>query len=141
MTILRLNYATELRYGVLLDIALQVHSGRAVRLSMGYLNAIWQGDASAMSLESLGCATSPPNVINITGPELLSVRWVAEEFGKRLNKPVTFEGKESSDALLSNAQKSYQLFGRPHVSAQQMMDWIAEWVSKNGGHLSKAHSL
>src|SRR5208283_1802484 len=69
ITILRLNYANELRYGVLLDIALQVHSGRAVRLSMGYLNAIWQGDASAMSLESLGCATTPPNVINITGPE------------------------------------------------------------------------
>jgi len=137
MTILRLNYATELRYGVLLDIALQVHAGRAVRLSMGYLNAIWQADASAMSIESLGCATSPPNVINIAGPELLSVRWVAEEFGKRLNKPVIFDGEESSDALLSNAQKSYQLFGRPRVSAQQIMDWIAEWVGKSGTTLAK----
>jgi nucleoside-diphosphate-sugar epimerase len=137
MTILRLNYATELRYGVLLDIALQVHAGRAVRLSMGYLNAIWQADAAAMSIESLGCATSPPNVINITGPELLSVRWVAEEFGKRLNKPVTFDSEESSDALLSNAQKSYQLFGRPRVSAQQIIDWIAEWVSKSGTTLAK----
>jgi nucleoside-diphosphate-sugar epimerase len=137
MTILRLNYATELRYGVLLDIALQVHAGRAVRLQMGYLNAIWQADASAMSLESLGCGTSPPNVINITGPEILSVRAVAEEFGKRLNRPVSFEGEESNDALLSNAQKSYQLFGRPHVSAQQMMDWIAEWVSRNGTTLAK----
>jgi nucleoside-diphosphate-sugar epimerase len=137
MTILRLNYATELRYGVLLDIALQVHAGRAVGLSMGYLNAIWQADAAAMSIESLGCATSPPNVINITGPELLSVRWVAEEFGKRLNKPVTFDSEESSDALLSNAQKSYQLFGRPRVSAQQIMDWIAEWVSKSGTTLAK----
>jgi hypothetical protein len=126
MTILRLNYATELRYGVLLDIALQVHAGRAVRLSMGYLNAIWQADASAMSIESLGCATSPPNVINIT-----------EEFGKRLNKPVTFDSEESSDALLSNAQKSYQLFGRPRVSVQQIMDWIAEWVSKSGTTLAK----
>ena len=137
ITILRLNYANELRYGVLLDIALQVHSGRAVRLSMGYLNAIWQGDASAMCLESLGCAASPPNVINITGPELLSVRSVAEEFGKRLNKPVVFEGEESSDALLSNPLKSYRLFGRPRVSAQQMMDWIAEWVSQNGATLAK----
>jgi nucleoside-diphosphate-sugar epimerase len=137
ITILRLNYANELRYGVLLDIALQVHSGRAVRLSMGYLNAIWQGDASAMSLESLGCATSPPNVINITGPELLSVRSVAEEFGKRLNKPVVFEGEESSDALLSNPLKSYQLLSRPRVSTQQMMDWIAEWVSQNGVTLAK----
>jgi nucleoside-diphosphate-sugar epimerase len=137
MTILRLNYATELRYGVLLDIALQVHAGRAVRLAMGYLNAIWQADASAMSIESLGCATSPPNVINIAGPELLSVRWVAEEFGKRFDKPVTFDSEESSDALLSNAQKSYQLFGRPRVSAQQIMDWIAEWVSKSGTTLAK----
>jgi nucleoside-diphosphate-sugar epimerase len=137
MTILRVNYATEVRYGVLLDIALQVHAGRPVRLSMGYLNAIWQGDASAMSLQSLGCATSPPNVINLTGPELLSVRSVAEEFGKRLNRPVTFEGQESSDALLSNAQKSYQLFGQPQVSAARMMDWIAEWVRKNGTTLAK----
>ena len=137
MTILRLNYATELRYGVLLDIALQVHAGRAVRLAMGYLNAIWQADASAMSIESLGCATSPPNVINIAGPELLSVRWVAEEFGKRFDKPVIFDSEESSDALLSNAQKSYQLFGRPRVSAQQIMDWIAEWVSKSGTTLAK----
>jgi len=76
-------------------------------------------------------------VINITGPEILSVRAVAEEFGKRLNRPVSFEGEESNDALLSNAQKSYQLFGRPHVSAQQMMDWIAEWVSRNGTTLAK----
>jgi nucleoside-diphosphate-sugar epimerase len=137
MTILRLNYATELRYGVLLDIALHVHTGRPVRLSMGYLNAIWQADASAMSLQSLCFASSPPNVINLTGPELLNVRWVAEEFGKRLNKQVQFEGEESHDALLSNAEKSYQLFGRPHVSAEKMMDWIANWVSNNGTTLAK----
>ncbi|MGB7729794.1 MAG: NAD-dependent epimerase/dehydratase family protein [Candidatus Acidiferrum sp.] len=137
MTILRLNYAAELRYGVLLDIALHVHAGRPVPISMGYLNAIWQADASAMSLQSLARATSPPNVINITGPELLRVRSVAQEFAKRLNKSVTFEGTESSDALLSNAGKSHQLFGPPHVSAQQMIDWIAEWVGKGGNTLAK----
>ena len=137
ITILRLNYAVELRYGVLLDIALRVNAGRPVSLSMGYLNAIWQGDASAMSLQSLGCATAPPTVINITGPEVLSVRWVAEEFGKRLLKPVHFEGKEASDALLSNAQMAYQLLGRPRVSVQQVMDWIAEWISKGGATLAK----
>jgi nucleoside-diphosphate-sugar epimerase len=137
MTILRLNYAAELRYGVLLDIALHVNAAQAVPLSMGYLNAIWQADASAMSLQSFGCATAPPNVINITGPELLSVRQVAEEFGKRLNKPIRFDGEESSDALLSNAQKAYQLFGRPRVDAQQMMTWIADWVSKGGTTLAK----
>jgi nucleoside-diphosphate-sugar epimerase len=137
IAMLRLNYAAELRYGVLLDTALRVHAGQPVPLSMGYLNAIWQGDASAMSLQALGCATAPPNVINITGPELLSVRWIAEQFGKRLLKAVRFQGQESSDALLSNAQKACQLFGRPRVSIQQLMDWIAEWVIKGGATLAK----
>ena len=137
ITILRLNYAAELRYGVLLDIALRVNAGQPVPLSMGYLNALWQGDASALSLQSLACATSPPNAINIAGPELLSVRSVAEWFGKRLQQPVHFEGEESSDALLSNAQKAYQLLGRPRVSAQQLMDWIAEWISRGGAILAK----
>lgn len=137
MTLLRLNYASELRYGVLLDIALRVHAGQPVSLSMGYLNTIWQADASAMSLQSLCCASSPPNVINITGPDLLSVRTVAEEFGKNFGKPVRFEGTESSDALLSNAAKSHELFGRPRVSARQIIDWIADWVLRGGTTLAK----
>jgi nucleoside-diphosphate-sugar epimerase len=137
ISILRLNYAVELRYGVLLDIALRVNAGQPVALSMGYLNAIWQGDASAMSLQSLGCAATPPNIINIAGPELLSVRWVAREFGKKLQKPVQFEGQESGDALLSNAQKAYQLLGRPRVSVPQLMDWIAAWISKGGATFAK----
>jgi len=137
MTILRLNYATELRYGVLVDIAQRVHAGHAVSLSMGYLNTIWQADASAMALESLACVASPPLVINITGPDLLSVRRIAEEFGKRLGKPVRFEGTESSDALLSNATKSFELFGRPRVSVQQIIDWVADWIKKGGTTLAR----
>jgi nucleoside-diphosphate-sugar epimerase len=137
VSILRLNYASELRYGVLLDIAQRVNSDRPVSLSMGYLNTIWQADASAMSLQSLGCATSPPNVINITGPEIHSVRRIAEEFGKRLDKTPRFEGTESNDALLSNAEKSYGLFGRPPVDSQQMIDWIAQWVKRGGATLAK----
>jgi nucleoside-diphosphate-sugar epimerase len=137
ISIIRLNYAAELRYGVLLDTAVRVNSGQPVPVSMGYLNAIWQGDASAMSLQSFTCATTPPNVINITGPELLSVRWIAEEFGKRLGKDVRFEAQEASDALLSNAQKAYQLFGHPRVSVRQLIDWIADWVSKGGATLTK----
>src|SRR6267143_442713 len=104
------EYATKLRYGVLVDIAQRVYAGQPVSLSMGYLNAIWQGDASAMSLQALGIASVPPFVINIAGPELLSVRRVAEQFGERLHKPVRFEGQESADALLSDAKKSYELF-------------------------------
>jgi len=137
MTILRLNYASELRYGVLLDIAQRVNAGQWVSLSMGYLNTIWQADASGMSLESLRCASSPPNIINITGPELLNVRSVAEQFGKKLGKPVRFEGSESSDALLSNASKAFELFGRPRVTVQQLIDWIADWVRRGETTLAK----
>jgi nucleoside-diphosphate-sugar epimerase len=137
IAILRLNYASELRYGVLLDIARRVHAGQPVSLSMGYLNTIWQSEASAMSLESLAWASSPPNIINITGPELLSVRTVAEGFGKRFGKPVRFDGSESNDALVNNAGKAYELFGRPRISPQQMMDWIADWVKRDGTTLQK----
>jgi nucleoside-diphosphate-sugar epimerase len=137
MSILRLNYASELRYGVLLDVAQRVNAGQMVSLSMGYLNTIWQAEASAMSLASLARASSPPNILNITGPELLSVRNVAEEFGRRFGKPVRFLGVESRDALLSNAEKSCQLFGRPRVGAQQMIEWIADWIRANGPTLAK----
>jgi dTDP-4-dehydrorhamnose reductase len=130
MSLIRLNYACELRYGVLVDIAQRVHAGQAVPLSMGYLNAIWQGDASAMSLQGLACASNPPFVVNIAGPELLSVRAVAEEFGGRWRKPVRFVGTETEDALLSNAQKAFQLFGQPRINAAQMMTWIADWVGR-----------
>jgi len=137
LSIIRLNYATEVRYGVLVDIAQRVFSGQPVALSMGYLNAIWQRDASAMSLRSLAYGSVPPFVLNVTGPELLSVRRVAEEFGKLLHKPVRLEGVESEDALLSDAQKSRDLFGPPTVSAEQMMIWIADWVSRGGETLAK----
>ncbi|MBI3475393.1 MAG: NAD-dependent epimerase/dehydratase family protein [Acidobacteria bacterium] len=137
MTILRLNYATELRYGVLVDIAKRVLAGDAVPLAMGYLNAIWQGDACDMSLQSLAHASVPPLVVNIAGPELLSVRRVAEEFAEKLGKSAHFSGVEESDALLSNAERAYQLFGRPHVSAAQLTSWIADWVSRRGATLAK----
>ena len=137
MTILRLNYASELRYGVLLDVAQKVHTGRPVSLSMGHLNTIWQRDASAMSLESLAYASSPPNVLNITGPETLAVRWLAEEFAARMGKTALFEGAESKDALLSNAGKAFALFGQPQVNIDQMLDWIAAWVMRGGTTLAK----
>ena len=137
MSILRLNYASELRYGVLLDIAERVNAGLPVSLSMGHLNTIWQAEASAMSLQSLAVASSPPNVINITGPELLSVRSVAKELANLLGKSVRFEGTESSDALLSNGQKSYQLFGVPQIDSKQMIEWIAAWIKKGGPTLAK----
>jgi nucleoside-diphosphate-sugar epimerase len=137
MALLRLNYATEMRYGVLVDIAQKVFSGKAVPLSMGYLNAIWQGDANNFSLQALERAASPPFVINIAGTQVLRVRTVAEEFGKRFGKPANLEGTEAPDAILSDARKSSALFGEPMVSETQMIDWIADWVRRGGETLAK----
>lgn len=137
ISILRLNYATELRYGVLVDIAQRVYSGKPVALSMGYLNAIWQADASAVALASVLHASSPAFVLNITGPEILSVRRVAEDFAERFGKRVEFEGVEAPDALLSNAQKAFDLFGKPRVSYEQMTAWIADWIGRDGETLVK----
>jgi nucleoside-diphosphate-sugar epimerase len=137
LSIIRLNYAVELRYGVLLDIAQKVFAGQAISLQMGHLNAIWQADASAMSLQSLLHASTPPFVINITGPELLQVELLARQFGELMNKPVRFEGVPSSEALLSNATKAFQLFGHPEVSMNTVLPWIAGWVERGGETLDK----
>lgn len=137
MSIIRLNYATELRYGVLLDIAERVLAEKPVSLHMGHLNTIWQADAAAMSLQSLLHVSSPPFVVNITGPELLSVRRIATEFAERFNKSICFEGVESGDAILSNAQKAFDLFGYPTVSVGQMMTLIADWAIRDGEKLGK----
>src|SRR5262249_20220420 len=104
MALLRLNYATEMRYGVLVDVAQRIHAGQAIDLSMGHLNAIWQADANAMALQAFDHVASPPFVVNLAGPELLSVRRVSEQLGRLLNRTVTFRGSESPDALLSNGQ-------------------------------------
>jgi nucleoside-diphosphate-sugar epimerase len=137
VAVLRLNYATELRYGVLVDIAQRVHEGRAVPLAMGSLNAIWQGDACAMSLQALAHAASPPLVINIAGPDVLSVRSLAKEFGRLLGAPVQFDGAEAPDALLSDARRAIELFGAPRVSVDRMIAWIADWTRRGGATLGK----
>jgi hypothetical protein len=137
MALLRLNYATEMRYGVLVDVARKVHAGEPVDVTMGCLNAIWQGDANAMALCAFDHLSSPPLVVNIAGPEVLSVRRLAEEFGRLLGKPVALRGTEASDALLSNGQLGHRLFGYPRVSVGQMVRWIADWVQHGGAHLGK----
>ena len=121
----RLFYAVDLRYGTIVDIARHVQAGEPVDLSVGRVNAIWQGDACAMSLESLACTTAPPIVVNIAGPELLSVRRLAQQLGGLLQRPVTFAGSEAADALLSNVQLGHRLFGYPRVSVYYG-SW-AEW--------------
>jgi hypothetical protein len=135
--LLRLNYATELRYGVLVDVAQRVEAGLPVELAMGHLNAVWQGDANAAALCAFAHAAVPPFVVNIAGPETLSVRRLAGEFGRLLGKEVKSHGTEAPDALLSNGQLGHQLFGYPRVGVRQMMAWIADWVRRGGPTLGK----
>ena len=137
MAIIRLNYSCELRYGVLVDLAQRIHAGQAIDLAMGYLNTIWQGDANAMALRALEAVASPPAVINLTGPELLSVRAASERLGELLGKPVTFQGEETPTAILSNVSRAIELWGPPRVSIDQLLVWIASWVSRGGRSLGK----
>lgn len=137
MTFLRLCYATELRYGVLVDIGRQVYSGKTVSVSMGYMNAIWQADANAMCLASLRYASSPPLALNITGPSPFSVRKIAEEFGRLFGKPVRLEGIEAPDALLANAARACKLFGCEGVDAAKSLPLVADWIARGGEDIGK----
>ncbi len=135
---IRLNYAIDLRYGVLHDIATKVFTGTPVPLSMGHANVIWQGDANAWTLRALRHASPACPVLNVTGPETVSVRWVAQQFATRLGKQVSFTGQEAPDALLSNAARAFALFGYPRVPLLQLVDWVAHWVARGGRSLGKA---
>jgi nucleoside-diphosphate-sugar epimerase len=137
MAILRLNYACELRYGVLVDLAERVWQGEPIDLAMGYVNVIWQGDANAQALAAFGQLASPPTVINLAGPETLSVREVALEVSRLLEKPVTFRGEPAEDALLSCSARAVELFGPPRVSAMQLLPAIATWIRLGGARLGK----
>lgn len=137
MVIYRLNYAIDLRYGVLLEVAKAVKSGQPIDVTMGHANCIWQGDANEIALRSLNICSSPPNILNVTGPETMSMRWIAHEFGKRLGTQPVIVGQEAEDALLNNASKAFQLFGYPRVALLQMLDWIAEWVAGDGATWNK----
>lgn len=135
--LLRLNYAMEMRYGVLVDIARTVFEGRPVDLSMSKVNVIWQADANAMSLASLAHTTAPAKIINIAGPEILRVRDVAEQFGRLMGKSVEFTGEEGAAAYLNNGQAGHALLGNVSVDVDQMIRWTADWVSRGGESLSK----
>ena len=137
MVLLRLNYAIDLRYGILLDIAEKVYAEEPVSLQMGNVNVIWQGDANAIALRAFLHCHSPPLVLNVTGPETVSIRHLASCFGAIFNKSPHFEDEEASTALLSNASRCHQLFGYPRVSLGQMIEWVAEWVRIGGATLHK----
>jgi len=137
VALVRLNYAHEMRYGIMVDLAQKVMEGRTVDLAMGYFNAIWQGDNNAMTLRALEHVASPPMILNVTGPRVMSVRSVAEQFGRLLGKSVRFSGTEAPDALLSNASLAFRLFGQPTVDEERLMRWIAGWLRDGGPTLNK----
>ena len=135
--IFRLNYAIDLRYGVLYDLAEKVFNEKNIPLNMGYFNCIWQGDANMIAALSLNEVSSPPNKINVTGMDVHSVRKTAEWFGNYFNKKISFSGKEEKSALLSNAQLSYNKFLFERVSFEQMLEWTAHWVMAGNPSLNK----
>lgn len=137
VALIRLNYSVEMRYGVLVDIALKVKNQQPVDLTMGYFNVIWQGDMNEFVLRSLEHAESPARVINITGPGTLSVREVAAEFGQLFNIQPTFVNTESPTALLNNASHTFELFGYPPTPIKQVLKWIAKWLDEEKMTLAK----
>ena len=137
VTILRLNYATEMRYGVLVDLARRVSRREPVDVTMGYFNTIWQADANAMALAALTHASSPASIVNLAGPEEISVRRAATELARLLGTDVTFTGREADDALLSNGSRGWALLGRPRVDVERLIAWTADWTRRGGDHLGK----
>jgi len=133
--ILRLNYSTELRYGVLVDLARRVFCEEPIPLSTGYFNCIWQGDANNMTLRSLTHVSSPPRVLNLTGPETISCRDVCLRFGELMGREVTFLGSEEPTALLSDSAVACQLLGDPLVNINEMIERTAHWVANSGEFL------
>lgn len=136
--LIRLSYAIDMRYGVLHDLASKVHAGEVVDLTMGHVNVIWQGDACAQSLRALRHASVPCAPLNVSGPETVSIRWLAEAFAERFGVEVRFSGEEAPSAWLANTAKAAGLFGYPSVPLERMIDWTSDWIAHGKGSLGKA---
>jgi nucleoside-diphosphate-sugar epimerase len=135
--LVRLSYAIDMRYGVLHDVARAVFGGRPLDLTMGHADVIWQGDANEQALRLLAHCTSPTTPINVTGPEHLSVRWLAERFGERFGRAPVLTGQEAPTAWLIDTREAQRLFGAPRVPLAAMIDWTADWVARGGPSLNK----
>lgn len=133
----RLSYAIDLRYGVLLDVAEKVAQGEAVDVSMGAANVIWQGDANARAIQSLQHTATPPLALNVTGLEPVRIRHLAQRFGELLGRKPVITGSEGAVAWLFDARKSYELFGPPSVTLDEMIEATAQWVRLGGQTLGK----
>jgi hypothetical protein len=133
----RLNYAVDLRYGVLMDVGRRVFEGEPIDLRVGYANVIWQGDANSYAFRSLDLVQSPPRVMNVTGPEVVRIRDLAEWFGGRFGRRARFTGVEGETALLSNASICHAALGRPDVDLETLREWAAAWIESGGAQLGK----
>jgi hypothetical protein len=132
MTLIRLNYAIDLRYGVLHDIAQKIWRSESIDLAMGHFNCIWQGDANERILRSIGLAANPPRLLNLTSPETLAVRAVAQRLGELLEREVQFTGTEAETAWLSNPAAAVDILGAPETSLETMLNWTAHWTKTEG---------
>jgi nucleoside-diphosphate-sugar epimerase len=133
----RLNYAIDMRYGVLHDVGRKVRDDEAIDLAMGYVNVIWQGDANAVALRCLAHATTPTSPINVTGPETIEIRWLAREFGKLLGKTPKLAGAPAPTGWLNNSARMVKEFGPPRVPLSTMIEWTADWLSRDMATLNK----
>jgi hypothetical protein len=136
VTLLRLNYAVELRYGILVDLATKIWVGEPIDLGMAMANIIWQGDANAYALQCFDLCSTPPAILNVTGPPI-RIRDVATRLAHKMDRPIRFRGTEGPTALLSNPAHCYARFGPPRTSLETMIDWVAHWVSHDGPTLNK----
>lgn len=137
VVLLRLNYAVEMRYGVLVDLASRILADRPIDVTMGYVNVIWQGDANAMALTALSRAAVPAAVVNIAGPDELVVRDVATRLAARVGRSARFTGAEARDALLSSGVRGYEWLGRPRVAVETLLEWTAAWLAEGGATSGK----
>ena len=135
--IVRLEYAIDMRYGVLHDVASKVFAGRPVDVTMGHVNVIWQGEANEQALRLLAHATSPATPYNVSGPDVVSVRWLAAEFGKRFGKPVEITGSEAPTAWLVDTSLTQKVLGAPRIPLDKTIDWVADWIRRGMPSLGK----
>ncbi len=136
--IVRLNYAIDLRYGVLVDIARQVYESKPVDISVPAVNVLWQGDANSYAIRSLDLCQSPARILNVTGPETIQVLRAAEFYARRFQRELLVKGESRGLALLNNAGACHAALGYPAVSAEELMEAVASWVESGGASLNKA---
>ncbi len=133
----RLNYAIDLRYGVLHDIASKVIQGQPIDITISHVNVIWQGDAAAQALRCLAHRETPTSPINVSGHQILAVRELATAPGQRFGRAPAFTGTETPTAWPTNTALAVRLFGEPVVEIDRLIGWTADWVARAMPSLGK----